>query len=70
MLKVLSSVAEIFVPLAGDVVENIKSKDGGVGRFLTPKFIKQVIRLLVTIGATYMFVKGDLSAEDLLNITE
>tara|TARA_R100001369_G_scaffold35174_1_gene60405 strand:+ start:398 stop:610 length:213 start_codon:yes stop_codon:yes gene_type:complete len=64
MLKTLLNVVETFVPIAGEVVENIKSKDGGVGRFFKARFIKQMIRLLVTAAAIYAFATGKISLED------
>lgn len=66
--KILETVVEIFIPIAGDVVENIKSKDGGVGRFLTPRFVKSVIRLLVALVTLYMVIKGDLDPDALNNM--
>jgi hypothetical protein len=31
MLKILLNIVETLIPVAGEVVENIKSKDGEVG---------------------------------------
>ena len=42
MLKILLNIVETLVPVAGELVENVKSKDGGVGRFFAPRFIKQI----------------------------
>ena len=68
MLKVFLNIVETIVPIAGDVVENIKSKDGGVGRFFKARFIKQMIRLLVTAAAIYAFVTGKISLEEVKEI--
>ena len=37
MLKTFLNIVETFVPIAGEVIENVKSKDGGVGRFFKAK---------------------------------
>tara|TARA_R110000796_G_scaffold21344_1_gene62858 strand:+ start:1007 stop:1216 length:210 start_codon:yes stop_codon:yes gene_type:complete len=68
MLKVFLNIVETIVPIAGDVVENIKSKDGGAGRFFKARFIKQMIRLLVTAAAIYAFVTGKISLEEVKEI--
>ena len=64
MLKVFLKVVETVVPIGGELVENIKSKEGGVGRFFAPRFIKQMVRLLVAAGAVYAFVTGKISLEE------
>ena len=63
MLKVFLKVVETVVPIGGELVENIKSKEGGVGRFFAPRFIKQMVRLLVA-AAVYDFVTGKISLEE------
>jgi len=68
MLKIFLNLVETTVPIAGELVENIKSKDGGVGRFFKPRFIKQMIRLLVTIGAVYAFVTGKIELEQVQEV--
>ena len=68
MLKVLLNIVETFVPIAGEVVENVKSKDGGVGRFFKARFIKQMIRLLVTAAAIYAFFSGKISLEEVQSV--
>ena len=70
MLKVLLNIIETLVPVAGEVVENIKSKDGQVGRFFAPKFIKQMIRLLVAAGAIYMLLSGKINTEELQELVK
>lgn len=68
MLKVLLNIVETFVPIAGEVVENVKSKDGGVGRFFKARFIKQMIRLLVTAAAIFAFATGKISLEEVQSV--
>lgn len=64
-LRILKNLAETFLPVVGEVIENIQSKDGGVGRFFAPKFIKQIIRLLTAGVVLYLIIKGEASMEDL-----
>ena len=68
MLKIFLNIVETFVPIAGEVVENVKSKDGGVGRFFKARFIKQMIRLLVTAAAIFAFATGKISLEEVQNL--
>jgi hypothetical protein len=65
MVKILMFAAEWLVPVVGDIVENVQSKDGGVGRFLTVKYVKQVTRLVVALVILYLIIKGEASIEDL-----
>tara|TARA_R110000764_G_scaffold219975_2_gene308147 strand:- start:721 stop:933 length:213 start_codon:yes stop_codon:yes gene_type:complete len=67
MLKTFLNIVETFVPIAGEVIENVKSKDGGVGRFFKARFIKQMIRLLVTAAAIYAFVTGKITIDEVQN---
>ena len=55
MLKIFLNIVETTVPIFGDVVENVRAKEGSVGRFFAPRFIKQMIRLLVMAAAIYAF---------------
>tara|TARA_R110000787_G_scaffold36584_2_gene93230 strand:+ start:229 stop:441 length:213 start_codon:yes stop_codon:yes gene_type:complete len=64
MLKVFLKIVETVVPIGGEIVENIKAKEGGAGRFFAPRFVKQMIRLLVTAGAVYAFVTGKIGLEE------
>jgi hypothetical protein len=66
MIKLLANLVETFIPVVGDIIENIKSKDGGVGRFFAPKFVKQVIRLAVALATIYLVIRGELNP-DVLN---
>ena len=69
MIKAILKVIEYVVPIGGDIVENIKSEEGGVGRFVKPRFIKSVIKFIVAVGMTYMFITGKISIDELLQIT-
>jgi hypothetical protein len=70
MLKVLLNIIETLIPVAGEVVENVKSKDGGVGRFFAPRFVKQMIRLLVAAGAIYMMLSGKIGIDEFKDVVE
>lgn len=70
MLKVFLKIVETIVPIGGELVENFKAKEGGVGRFFAPRFIKQMIRLLVTAGAVYAFVTGKISIEEVQEVVK
>lgn len=62
IVYILKELAQ-FLPIVGDVVDNVKSKDGGVGRLLKPRLVKQVIRILLTLIAFYLLIKGDITPE-------
>ena len=69
IIKGLLNIIETVIPLAGEVVEQVKSPEGGEGRFkLTPRFIKQVIRLLVAGGVMYMVISGKIGLEEAQDI--
>jgi len=72
MLKGLLNIVQTIIPIAGDVVEQVKdsrSAEGGEGKFkITPRFIKQIIRMLVAVAAIYMFVTGKMGLEDVKEI--
>jgi len=69
ILKGLLNIIETVIPLAGEVVEQVKSPEGGTGKFkLTPRFIKQVIRLLVAASVMYMFLSGKIGLEEAQDI--
>ncbi len=70
MLKTFLNLVETIVPIGGELVENIKAKEGGVGRFFAPRFIKQMIRLLVAAGAVYAFVTGKISLEEVEEVVK
>lgn len=67
--QVLGTLLEL-IPVVGDVVDNVKSQDGGVGRFLTPRFLKQMVRVIVVIAAVVFFLKGDISIEQFEEFTK
>ena len=62
IVLILKQLSE-FVPIVGDVVDNVKSKDGGVGSLLKPRMVKQIIRLALTLIAFYLLIKGDIAPE-------
>jgi len=69
MFKVLLNIIETTIPLAGEVIEQVKSPEGGQGKFkLTPRFVKQVIRLVVAVGVIYMAIKGTISLDEAQDI--
>tara|TARA_R110000868_G_scaffold800_1_gene5867 strand:- start:2212 stop:2424 length:213 start_codon:yes stop_codon:yes gene_type:complete len=70
MLKILLNIVETLIPVAGEVVENIKSKDGEVGRFFAPKFVKQMIRLLVAAAAIYLMLSGKITLSELEDVVK
>ena len=70
MLKIFLNLVETIVPIGGELVENIKAKEGGAGRFFAPRFIKQMIRLLVAAGAVYAFVTGKISIEEVQEVVK
>ena len=70
MLKTFLNLVETIVPIGGELVENIKAKEGGVGRFFAPRFIKQMVRLLVAAGAVYAFVTGKISLEEVEEVVK
>jgi ABC-type protease/lipase transport system fused ATPase/permease subunit len=72
ILRVLLGLVEKlteYTPLVGDVIENVKSKDGGVGRFFAPRFIKQIIRLVLVALGAYLVIKGDITVDELESFT-
>ena len=70
MLKIFLNLVETIVPIGGEIIENIKAKEGGAGRFFAPRFIKQMIRLLVAAGAVYAFVTGKISIEEVQEVVK
>ena len=70
MLKIFLNLVETIVPIGGELVENIKAKEGGAGRFFAPRFIKQMVRLLVAAGAVYAFVTGKISIEEVQDVVK
>jgi len=70
MLKIFLNLVETIVPIGGELVENIKAKEGGVGRFFAPRFIKQMVRLLVAAATVYAFVTGKISLEEVEEVVK
>jgi len=67
LLSVIANAAKNIlhlenVPLLGEVIEEKKSKDGGVGQFQQInliRLIRKIIRIAFIILATYFIIKGD-----------
>lgn len=55
----LGAVQTIF-PIAGDFIENVKSKDGGQGNLETMKALQMIVRYIVFTVALYMLFKGEI----------
>ena len=70
MLKVFLKIVETVVPIGGELVENIRAKEGGINRFFAPRFIKQMIRLLVAAAAVYAFVTGKISLDEVEEVVK
>jgi hypothetical protein len=70
MLKIFLNIVETLVPIGGELVENIKAQEGGPGRFFAPRFVKQMIRLIVTVAAVYAFVTGKISLEEVQEVVK
>lgn len=70
MLKIFLNLVETFVPVGGELLENIRAREGGINRFFAPRFIKQMIRLLVAAGAVYAFVTGKISLEEVEEVVK
>lgn len=67
--QILGLIGEL-TPVVGDVIENVKSQEGGVGRFFTPRFIKQVTRLIIACAAIYLFASGKIGIAELQEFTK
>jgi hypothetical protein len=37
---------ETFVPVGGEILENIRAKEGGINKFFAPRFIKQIGKVI------------------------
>jgi hypothetical protein len=59
-----------FIPIIGDVKENIKSKDGGVGQLDPSKLVNQAIRLSLFGLMMYLFTKGEIPLAQLLEFAK
>lgn len=67
MLKTLLNIGKNLlhvenVPIVGEVLEEIKSKDGGVGQFQqinTIRLIRKIARIVVIGLVIYYIVKGN-----------
>ena len=70
MLKSILNLVTDFIPVVGSIKSNLESKDGGVNNFSTPRMIKSLIRLVIAIAACYLLVKGQISADELKELTK
>ena len=66
---ILKFIGEI-TPVVGDVIDNVKDRQGGVGRFFTPRFVKQMTRLVIVIAALIFFFRGEITVEQLEDLTK
>ena len=67
--QILNTIADL-TPIVGSIRENVASKDGGVGRFVKPRFVKSCIRLILALAACYMLAKGNISVDDFKELTK
>ena len=70
MLKSILNLVTDFIPVVGSIKSNIESRDGGTGIFSSPRMIKSLIRLVIAIAACYLLVKGQISADELKELTK
>ena len=52
-MSFLKNVVRLVVPVAGDVVENIDSRQGGQGNFDIQSFLPVLLRFAITLLSTY-----------------
>ena len=70
MLKSILNLVTDFIPVVGSIKSNIESRDGGTGNFSSPRMIKSLIRLVIAIAACYLLIKGQISADELKELTK
>jgi hypothetical protein len=70
MLKSILSVVTDLIPVIGSIKSNIESKDSGIGNFSTPRMFKSIIRLIIAVAACYLLVKGQITADELKELTK
>ncbi len=70
MLKSILSVVTDLIPVVGSIKSNLESKDGGVHNFSTTRMIKSLIRLVIAVAACYLLVKGQITADELKELTK
>lgn len=60
------------IPIVGDAIEEIKSQDGGTGKFSQVnmiRLIRKVARIVIILAAAYLILKGqDEKAEKLQDL--
>lgn len=67
-IKAILGFVKELLPIFGDVKDNINDDQGGVGRFFTPRFIKQITRLIIAVVATYLLAKSNISFDEFVLI--
>ena len=70
MLKSILSVVTDLIPVVGSIKSNLESKDGGVNNFSTPRMVKSIVRLVIAVAACYLLVKGQITADELKELTK
>ena len=63
-MKKLKKIGQLLfrsVPLVGEIVENLRSKDAGTGKLDWEKIITLVIRLMLLVTALIMLIKGKIT---------
>ena len=68
ILAAAARVAAKKVPVVGELVENVESKDRGVGRLDPDKLVNQLIRLTLLVVAIRQYSKGNLSLHSLFDL--
>ncbi len=66
-VRIAKSVILPHVPVLGDVSENIRSRDGGLGRLDPAKLVTQLIRLVLFGIVLWQFFQGRATFRDLLS---
>ena len=65
MIGAILKLIPELLPVVGNVIDNIKSGDGGEGKVMTPKLIKSLVRLVGLIAITYLIATGNADISDL-----
>ena len=66
-MKKLKKIGQLLfrsVPLVGEIVENLRSKDAGTGKLDWEKIITLVIRLMVLVTALVLLTKGKITFDE------
>ena len=63
-MKKIKKIGQLLfrsVPLVGEIVENLRSKDAGTGKLDWEKIITLVIRLMLLVTALVLLIKGKIT---------